>query len=356
MTDQTPATINSALTVAEGYPSPPAWIADRLFEDRQRRRRDGTPENTRKAMESAARIFGAWCQERGTQWLPAAPETVALFAEQYAAGIWTAPGSKTTGASVATVRARIAGINAVHRAYDLPAPGASQIVKDAMKALARTKGTAQGQAAPLNAAHMARILDRLDDEARAADASTRSGDRTRITAYRDAALIALAYDLFGRRSEVVALDVEDLDRDPDGSAAAIIRRSKTDQEGKGATVYVAPDTLRRLDRWTRAASITTGPLFMGTGPNASGGRLDGADVLRIMRRRAMQAGIANAERISGHSARVGAAQDAIAEGADILAVQQAGRWKGAGMPARYGERLAIKRGASAQLAKAQGRT
>jgi len=242
-----------------------------------------------------------------------------------------------------------------HQNY-LQAFSALQAMRETMKALARTKGTAQKQAAPLNASHMARILDTLDDEARTADPSTRSGDRCRITAYRDAALIALAYDLFGRRSEVVALDVEDLDRDPDGSAAAIIRRSKTDQEGKGATVYVSPDTLRRLDRWTRAAQIDTGPLFMGTGPNASGNRLDGADVLRIMRRRAKQTGIANADQITGHSARVGAAQDAIAEGADILAVQQAGRWKGAAMSARYGERLAIKRGASAQLAKAQGRT
>lgn len=75
----------------------------------------------------------------------------------------------------------------------------------------------------------------------------------------------------------------------------------------------------------------------------------------IMHRRAAQAGIANADQITGHSARVGAAQDAIASGIDILAVQQAGRWKGSAMPARYGERLAVTRSASAQLAKAQGR-
>lgn len=351
MTDNTPATSSLA-----AYPSPPEWIAERAADDRRRRRRDGTAENTRRAMESAARIFGTWCQDNGAEWLPAAPETVALFIEEYASGIWIAPGSRTaTGASVATIRARIAGINAVHRTYALPAPGSSEIVREAVKALARTKGTAQGQAAPLNDVHMACILDTLDSGARAADTSTRSGDRAQLAAYRDAAIIALAYDLFGRRSEVVALDVEDLDRDKDGSAAAIIRRSKTDQEGKGAHAYVSPDTLRRLDRWMRAASITTGPLFFGIGPNASGNRLDGADVLRIMRRRAVQAGIPNADQITGHSARVGAAQDAIAAGADILSVQQAGRWKGSEMPARYGERLAVKRSASAQLAKAQGR-
>ena len=51
--------------------------------------------------------------------------------------------------------------------------------------------------------------------------------------------------------------------------------------------------------------------------------------------------------MSGHSARVGMAQDLVAGGADLAAVMQAGRWKSPTMPARYAERLLAKRGAVA---------
>ena len=52
--------------------------------------------------------------------------------------------------------------------------------------------------------------------------------------------------------------------------------------------------------------------------------------------------------ISGHSARVGMAQDLVAHGAEMAAVMQAGRWKSPTMPARYAERLSAGRGAVAQ--------
>ncbi len=52
--------------------------------------------------------------------------------------------------------------------------------------------------------------------------------------------------------------------------------------------------------------------------------------------------------MSGHSCRVGMAQDLVASGADMAGVMQAGRWKSPQMPARYSARLEAKRGAVAQ--------
>ena len=60
-------------------------------------------------------------------------------------------------------------------------------------------------------------------------------------------------------------------------------------------------------------------------------------------------------RLSGHSPRVGAAQDMIASGIGIPAIMQAGRWKSAQMVQRYGERLLAKRNGAAQLARLQKR-
>ena len=61
------------------------------------------------------------------------------------------------------------------------------------------------------------------------------------------------------------------------------------------------------------------------------------------------------DRLSGHSTRVGAAQDMIACGIELPAILQAGRWKSTAMVNRYGERLLAQRSAAAQPARMQSR-
>jgi site-specific recombinase XerD len=55
---------------------------------------------------------------------------------------------------------------------------------------------------------------------------------------RDRALLLLGFAGAFRRSELVALDVADLEETEDGFKI-IIRRSKTDQEGHGVTIAIA---------------------------------------------------------------------------------------------------------------------
>ena len=59
-------------------------------------------------------------------------------------------------------------------------------------------------------------------------------------------------------------------------------------------------------------------------------------------------------RVSGHSARVGMAQDLTAFGAELPEVMQAGCWKSPTMPARYAEKLPAKRGAVANFYEKHG--
>ena len=61
------------------------------------------------------------------------------------------------------------------------------------------------------------------------------------------------------------------------------------------------------------------------------------------------------DRLSGHSTRVGAAQDMIAYGVELPAILQAGRWKSTAMVNRYGERLLAQQSGAAQLARMQSR-
>ena len=66
---------------------------------------------------------------------------------------------------------------------------------------------------------------------------------------RNRALLAVAYDTLLRRSELSGLQVTDLFEEMDGDATLLVRRSKTDREGEGETVWVAPDSLALVRAW-----------------------------------------------------------------------------------------------------------
>jgi len=77
-----------------------------------------------------------------------------------------------------------------------------------------------------------------------------------------------------RRSELVALDVADLEETDDGFRITI-RKSKTDQEGLGQTIAIvrsgsATCPVKSVKAWLQKSGITDGPLFR---PVAKGGRL-----------------------------------------------------------------------------------
>ena len=180
----------------------------------------------------------------------------------------------------------------------------------------------------------------------------------RVIDVRNRAILAVAYDAMLRRSELVALQVVDVTMDRGGSASLLVRRAKNDPEGGGAMLYLHRDSVRLLSAWLSASRIAAGPLFRSVGKNGTvGGKLDASQVPRIYKAMAERAGLPAriVRRLSGHSPRVGAAQDMIASGIGIPAIMQAGRWKSAQMVQRYGERLLPKRNGAAQLARLQKR-
>ena len=175
---------------------------------------------------------------------------------------------------------------------------------------------------------------------------------------RNCAMLVVAYDAMLRRSELVALQVADVLFEPDGSASLLVRRGKTDPEGEGALQYLHCDSAKRLQRWLHRGSIHSGALFRSVRKGGTVGKsLDPSQVPRIYRAMARRAGLPPgvADRLSGHSPRVGAAQDMIAAGIAMPAILQAGRWKSTVMVHRYGERLNARRSGAAQLARIQNR-
>lgn len=293
-------------------------------------------ENTMRAWRSDARLFAHFCHEAGSAPMPTEPATVAAFVK------WA---SVEAGYAPATIRRAVASISRAHKAAGADNPCTHERVHLALRSMHRTRGRAQRQAQPLTYARLVTILEAFEH------------DRD-LRALRDRALLRLAYDLAARRSELVALDTSDIERSTQGHGLALIRRSKADQEGAGAVMFMRPETIQALDAYCSAADIRDGALFrrVAKGGASMGGRLNAASVPRIIKARAQQAGIAPGvvAELSGHSARIGAVHDAGAAGLALPEIQRLGRWSSPVMPGAYLRGYEAERGAMAKLSALQG--
>ena len=151
---------------------------------------------------------------------------------------------------------------------------------------------------------------------------------------RDALLVRIMSDCLLRGAEASALDVSDI-RFVDGWLSVEVRRSKTDQEGRGAVLYAGPETARLARRWLKAAGAAAGPLFrpVNKAGRVAQTRLSVRSVRSIVKRCAADAGIGGS--VSGHSLRAGSAQSLRDAGATMAELMAAGRWTRAETVARY---------------------
>jgi len=278
-------------------------------------------DNTTRAIRADSAIWAAWCGDQGMPSLPATPELVAKFIDHMAER--RAP---------ASVRRYASSIAHLHRAAAVPNPCDSQAVKLALRRMHRAKGRAQHQAKGLVEGDFRRML---------AAAGNSPIDR------RNKALLALGRAGLMRRSELVGLLIEDLATFSDGTGTVTLRRSKTDQEGVGATIFLPGFVRRLVQTWLQTAAITDGPILRAVFKDGvAGGPLTGGNVTRIVGLMAKAAGI-DATGLSGHSLRVGMCQDLISAGHELPAIQQAGRWKSPEMVAAYGRKLSARKSAVA---------
>lgn len=162
---------------------------------------------------------------------------------------------------------------------------------------------------------------------------------------RDAALLSIASDTLCRESELVAIEMAHLHLNRRRNTWSLqVPFSKTNQDGTAPDYrFVSHETMARVRIWQAAAGIAEGPLFRPVGgrpkhENAPSPALLPQEVARIFRRRAYAAGLDSAMAISGHSARVGSANDLAEHGATGTQIQQAGGWKTERMVAYYTRR------------------
>jgi integrase len=124
----------------------------------------------------------------------------------------------------------------------------------------------------------------------------------------------------------------------------LVRRAKNDQVGDGRYGFIAPPTIKFLNEWLDAARLKEGYLFRRiTGDWIGISALHPYSVNRILKQAAKRAGLSAkmVAALSGHSMRVGAAQDLMADGLGILPIMQAGGWKSTNVLGRYVEHAEV---------------
>jgi integrase len=156
---------------------------------------------------------------------------------------------------------------------------------------------------------------------------------------RDRALLLVGFAGAFRRSELVALDVEDLEFTEDGMKV-LIRRSKTDQEGAGQAVGIARGVnlcpVAALKAWLAAAGITSGPIFRPVNRHGrvQDRRLTDQVVALVVKRYAEAAGM-DSRKYAGHSLRVGLVTSAAMNNVPEYVIQKQTRHKSTDMLRRY---------------------
>jgi len=245
--------------------------------------------------------------------IPANPRCVAAYLATYASTL-----------SVATLNRRVIAIGRAHVAKGLVSPTGSALVAATLRGIRRVNGSAQRRVAPLLKADLLRIVRGL------------SG----IRGVRDKALLLTGFAAAFRRSELVALQVDDLSFVPQG---VIIRlqRGKTDQSGRGRDIAVpyvrgANCPVRALAKWLSISGITTGHLFRPIDRYGQIGKqgLGAPSVALIVKQRAADAGL-DPGLYSGHSLRAGFVTSAARAGVSGWKICQQTDHKSVQMMRRY---------------------
>ena len=161
-----------------------------------------------------------------------------------------------------------------------------------------------------------------------------------LIGFRDRALLLTAYTGLCRRSELIDLRAEDISFTGEQSIKIKLRRSKTDQDGLGHWLYLSSEAQEAIVDWLKISGIHAGKLFRGInkGNKVSEG-LTSSQINRIYKKLARKSKLEPAliKNISGHSMRVGAAQDLLAAGSSLAKIMQRGRWSKTDTVMRYVE-------------------
>lgn len=300
--DDTSLQLSTQATVSSLATTSPVSVFEGLTPEAQQRVLGSRAPSTIRNYDSAWRAFVAWCSARALSPLPATPETVANYLVD-----------RSKDHAAATITVDRAAIRAGHEFATLVSPTESPKVLLVCRGIRRAIGTNQRGKAALVGEDLAKLIDTLP--------STLSG-------VRDRALLLVGFAGAFRRSELVGLLAEDLAFGrSDAFVSLVMRRSKTDQEGRGlekAIHAIGGDycPVGALRAWLDASSVREGAIFrrLTPGGEVSEEPLSDSYVAKLVKRLAERAGL-DPSLYAGHSLRAGFVTDAAERGFTIPEIQ-----------------------------------
>ena len=268
--------------------------------------------NTIKSYYADVTQFVDWCDAKDFSAFPLDDKVLVEFIEAHQFIV-----------KYATVRRKLAALRRINSLLGYPDVAHSQEFHLTLRRMRRGQSAERRQARGINEDLLLRMI--------AAQPRTLTGTRNR-------ALLSLGYDFLARRSELTALEVGDIKFSEGGGLRAVIRRSKGDPFGRGRLVYGSRRSAKHLRAWLKCLPEGGGLIFRAVGGGKVLDRpLCGRSVSDIVKLSVVKArGPRPREcEVSGHSLRVGAAQDLLIRGHDIATIMRAGGWDSVRVVSNY---------------------
>lgn len=318
--------LDSCLTKASPSRSP-AQIKPTSSEllERTIKRIDGAyADSTIRAYYADMRDLIYFCKKRGTVGLPITGEDLCIYIAHLT----------QSGRTSASIRRVMAGVATIHKLNRFEDPTKDPDVLLEMRRMHRKLGRYSKQALGITS-------DILEKMIEASEAGNRGS--------RDRALLLLAYDSLCRRSELVDLHIEDIQitlKNGKEHMSILIRKSKTDQFAVGKRIFVSERTKVAINKWLeRLRNPKSGILFRGVNrAQRIVDPLKPGQINRIYKRLARLAELDKEiiNQISGHSLRVGHAQDMVNAGESLPLIMSKGRWSKTDTVMRYVDNISYQ--------------
>lgn len=267
---------------------------------------------TMRAYYSDVQAFVDWCETYNHKPFPADTPMVSQFIEDQGREL-----------STSTVRRRLYAIRKIHRLLRMADPTQDEDINLSLRRVKRSKFSRPKQARGITAQDLEKFI---------------STEPETPIGIRNKAMLALGYELLARRSELVAIQLEDLTFRSDGTLKILIRRSKADPYGMGRVGYTSIATAQKITQWLKWRGNDIRWLFCPIYKDQPIDRhLSDTSVKRLIKNAALRTGYPPtiAKEYTGHSLRVGAAQELLTRGFDTASIMRAGGWKSLNILSRY---------------------
>jgi site-specific recombinase XerD len=269
--------------------------------------RSSKSANTIRAYKSDFNHFVDFCKKNNFKPLPADHKIVSFYITHL-----------SSNSKVSTLKRRLASISIIHKLkghyIDIKHP----IIIENLMGIQRKKGVFQKSKNPILINELKEIINIID-----------KSEKNEEKKARDKALILIGFSGGFRRSELVSIEIEDLEFTKEG-IKIFIKKSKTDQSGEGmikAIPYFKDKSfcpIYFLKQWIEVSKINKGLIF------------DISDkMVAILIKKYLFAAGFDPKKYSGHSLRSGFATVAADSGADEKSIMTMTGHKTTQMVRRY---------------------